>query len=110
MSMVTDTQRPRRTDPGEPDRCVAFTLHRLYTPEDEQARIVKECRGAEIGCVDCKKILAGNVVKELAPFREKRAELASQPELVRQILEEGNLHASTEAAKTMLEVRKAIKL
>jgi len=110
MSMVTDTQRPRRTDPGEPDRCVAFTLHRLYTPEDEQARIVKECRGAEIGCVDCKKILAGNVVRELAPFREKRAELASQPELVRQVLEEGNLHASTEAAKTMLEVRKAIKL
>ena len=110
MSMVTDTQRPRRADPGEPDRCVAFTLHRLYTPEDERARIVKECRGAEIGCVDCKKILAGNVVRELAPFREKRAELASQPELVRQILEEGNLHASTEAAKTMLEVRKAIKL
>jgi len=110
MSMVTDTQRPRRTDPGEPDRCVAFTLHRLYTPEEEQARIVKECRGAEIGCVDCKKILAGNVVKELAPFREKRAELASQPELVRQILEEGNLHASTEAAKTMQEVRKAIRL
>ncbi len=110
MSMVTDTQRPRRTDPGEPDRCVAFTLHRLYTPEEEQARIVKECRGAEIGCVDCKKILAGNVVKELAPFREKRAELASQPELVKQILEEGNLHASTEAAKTMQEVRKAIRL
>jgi tryptophanyl-tRNA synthetase len=110
MSMVTDTQRPRRADPGEPDRCVAFTLHRLYTPEEEQARIVKECRGAELGCVDCKKILAGNVVSELAPFREKRAELAAQPELVKQILEEGNLHASAEAAKTMLEVRKAIKL
>jgi len=110
MSMVTDVQRPRRTDPGEPDRCVAFTLHLLYTPEEERARIVKECRGAEIGCVDCKKILARNVVTELAPFRERRRELASQPGLVDQILAEGNRRASEEAARTMQEVRKAIKL
>jgi tryptophanyl-tRNA synthetase len=110
MSMVTDVQRPRRTDPGEPDRCVAFTLHLLYTPEEERARIVKECRGAEIGCVDCKKILARNVVTELAPFRERRRELSSQPELVDHVLEEGNRRASEEAARTMQEVRKAIKL
>jgi tryptophanyl-tRNA synthetase len=110
MSMVTDVQRPRRTDPGEPDRCVAFTLHRLYTPEEERARIVKECRGAEIGCVDCKKILAKNVVNELAPFRARRSELAAQAELVDQLLAEGNLRASSEAARTMEEVRTAIKL
>ena len=110
MSMVTDVQRPRRTDPGEPDRCVAFTLHRLYTPEEERAQIVKECRGAEIGCVDCKKILAKNVVNELAPFRARRSELAAQPELVDQLLAEGNLRASSEAARTMEEVRTAIKL
>jgi tryptophanyl-tRNA synthetase len=110
MSMVTDVQRPRRKDPGEPDRCVAFTLHRLYTPEEERSRIVKECRGAEIGCVDCKKILAKNVVNELAPFRARRAELAAQPELVDQLLADGNRQASAEAAKTMEEVRTAIKL
>jgi tryptophanyl-tRNA synthetase len=110
MSMVTDVQRPRRTDPGEPDRCVAFTLHLLYTPEEERTRIVKACRGAEIGCVDCKKILAENVVTELAPFREKRRELAAQPDLVDQVLAEGNRRASAEAARTMQEVRKAIKL
>jgi len=110
MSMVTDVQRPRRKDPGEPDRCVAFTLHRLYTPEEERARIVKECRGAEIGCVDCKKILAKNVVNELAPFRARRSELEAQPELVEQVLEEGNRKASSEAARTMQEVRKSIKL
>ena len=110
MSMVTDVQRPRRTDPGEPDRCVAFSLHRLYTPEEERARIVTECRGAEIGCVDCKKILARNVVAELAPFRERRRELATQPELVEQVLAEGNRRASAEAARTMQEVRKAIKM
>ena len=110
MSMVTDVQRPRRTDPGEPDRCVAFSLHRLYTPEEERARIVSECRGAEIGCVDCKKILARNVVAELAPFRERRQDLATQPELVEQVLAEGNRRAATEATRTMQEVRKAIKL
>jgi len=110
MSMVTDVQRPRRTDPGEPDRCVAFSLHRLYTPDEERARIVTECRGAEIGCVDCKKILARNVVAELAPFRERRRELATQPELVEQVLAEGNRRASAEAARTMQEVRKAIKM
>jgi tryptophanyl-tRNA synthetase len=110
MSMVTDVQRPRRTDPGEPDRCVAFSLHRLYTPEEERARIVKECRGAEIGCVDCKKILARNVVDELAPFRERRQDLATQPELVEQVLAEGNRRAAAEATRTMQEVRKAIKM
>jgi tryptophanyl-tRNA synthetase len=110
MSMVTDVQRPRRTDPGEPDRCVAFTLHRLYVPEDERSNIIKACRGAEIGCVECKKILAYHVVSELAPFRERRRELAAEPELVSQVLAEGNRRASEEAAKTMQEVRKAIKL
>lgn len=110
MSMVTDVQRPRRADPGEPDRCVAFTLHSLYVPEEERSRIVKACRGAEIGCVDCKKILAQHVVDELAPFRERRRELACQPELVDQVLAEGNRKASEEAARTMQEVRKAIKL
>lgn len=110
MSMVTDVQRPRRTDPGEPDRCVAFSLHRLYTPDEERARIVSECRGAEIGCVDCKKILARNVVAELVPFRERRQDLATQPELVEQVLAEGNRRAAAEASRTMQEVRKAIKL
>ena len=110
MSMVTDVQRPRRSDPGEPDRCVAFTLHSLYVPDEERGRIVKACRGAEIGCVDCKKILAQHVVDELAPFRERRRELAGQPELVDRVLAEGNRRAAEEAARTMQEVRKAIKL
>jgi tryptophanyl-tRNA synthetase len=110
MSMVTDVQRPRRSDPGEPDRCVAFTLHRLYTPAEEQARIVKECRGAEIGCVDCKKILAKNVVETLAPLRARRAELAAKPDLVEEVLDNGNRRASEVAGETMKEVRKAIKI
>lgn len=110
MSMVTDTERPRRSDPGEPDRCVAFTLHRLYVPEAERERIVEACRGAQIGCVDCKKILAQCVVDELAPFRAKREELTARPGLVDDILAEGSRKAADEAAATMAEVRHALKL
>ncbi|HEX9024327.1 MAG TPA: tryptophan--tRNA ligase [Geobacteraceae bacterium] len=110
MSMVTDVERPRRNDPGEPDRCVAFTLHRLYVPEQERVRIVTACRGAEIGCVECKKILAQHVVAELEPFRERRQELAAKPDLVEEVLAEGNRRAAEEAARTMQEVREAIKI
>ncbi|RNC69589.1 MAG: tryptophan--tRNA ligase [Desulfuromonadales bacterium] len=110
MAMVTDTQRVRRSDPGEPDRCVAFNLHRLYVPDDERNTIVEACRGAQIGCVDCKKILANHVVDTLAPFRARREELAAQPGLVDGILAEGKARAAAEAARTMAEVRDAIQL
>ena len=110
MSMVTDVQRPRKADPGEPDRCIAFTLHRLYTPNEKREEIVQACRGAQIGCVDCKKMLAQQVIDTLAPFREKRAELAARPALVNEVLEAGSLKAAAEAARTMQEVRAAIKL
>lgn len=110
MSMVTDVQRPRKSDPGEPDRCIAFTLHRLYTPEGKREEIVQACRGAQIGCVDCKKMLAQQIIETLAPFREKRGELAARPGLIDEVLEAGSLKAAAEAAKTMQEVRAAIKL
>lgn len=108
MSMVTDVQRPRRTDPGEPDRCVAFTLHTLYVPDEKRSEIVESCRGAQIGCVECKKILAECVVETLAPFRARREELAAKPGLVDDVLATGSRKASDEAGKTMSEVREAI--
>lgn len=110
MSMVTDTQRVRRSDPGDPDRCVAFSLNRLYIPEEKKAEIYAGCRGAQIGCVECKKIQAEYLVETLAPFRARREELAASPDLVEGILAEGNAKASAEAARTMAEVRDAIQL
>ncbi len=110
MSMVTDVQRPRKSDPGEPDRCIAYTLHALYTSEDKRMEIVEACRGAQIGCVDCKKMLAQNVIETLAPFREKRTELENKPELINEILDEGSLKAAREAATTMRDVLDAINL
>jgi len=109
MSMMTDVQRPRRSDPGEPDRCVAFTLHRLYVPEEKRSEIVESCRNAQIGCVDCKKVLAQCVVETLAPFRERREILSEKPHLVNEILREGEKRATKSAAETMTHVREAIR-
>ena len=110
MSMVTDTLRPRRSDPGEPDRCVAFNLHRLYVPEEKRAEIVESCRGAQIGCVDCKKVLAECVVEVMAPFRARRAELDAVPGLVADVLAEGSRKASLEADRTVAEAKGAIRI
>jgi tryptophanyl-tRNA synthetase len=110
MSMVTDTQRPFKRDPGEPDRCIAFTLHSLYVPQEKRDEIVVACRGAQLGCVDCKKILAGCMVDTLAPFRAKREELARQDGLVGEVLDEGSRKAEIVARQTMLEARTALKV
>jgi tryptophanyl-tRNA synthetase len=108
LSMVTDTNRVRRSDPGEPDRCVAFSLNRLYLSEEQKAEIYPACRGARIGCVECKKIQAEALITALAPFRVKRAELDARPGLAAEILAEGSRKASVEAEKTMAEAREAI--
>jgi len=110
MSMVTDTLRPFKKDPGEPDRCVAFTLHSLYVPQEKRDEIVVACRGAQLGCVDCKKILAGCMIDTLAPFRAKRVELASQAGLVDQVLAEGSRKAEVVARQTMDDARAALKV
>jgi len=110
LSMMTDTLRPYKKDPGEPDRCIAFTLHSLYVPQEKRDEIVVACRGAQLGCVDCKKILAGCMIDTLAPFRAKREELARQSGLVHEVLAEGSRKAEVVAKQTMVEVRAALKV
>jgi tryptophanyl-tRNA synthetase len=110
MMMVTDPARIKRTDPGNPDVCNVFTMHKIFTPQEEVARIDVECRRAGIGCVDCKKIFAENLNKALEPFRVKRAELAARPDMVRAVLDDGAARARKIAAKTMEEVRAAVQL
>ncbi|HJV35568.1 tryptophan--tRNA ligase [Geomonas sp.] len=110
LSMVTDTQRVYKKDPGEPDRCVAFALHSLYVPQEKRDEIVVGCRSAELGCVDCKKILAQCMIDTLAPFRAKREELASKPGVVDEVLTEGSRKAEVVAKETMNEVRAALKV
>ncbi len=110
MMMVTDPARIKRTDPGNPDVCNVFTLHKIFTPQAEVERINVECRRAGIGCVDCKKIFAENLNRSLEPFRAKRAELAAKPDQVQKILDDGAARARLIAEKTMKEVRAAVQL
>lgn len=110
MMMVTDPQRIKRTDPGNPDVCNVFTMHKVFTPKDDVDMINLECRRAGIGCVDCKKIYAKNLNSALAPFRQKRAEIAAQPGLVPDVLADGAARARAIAEKTMQEVRAAMQL
>ena len=110
MMMVTDPARMKRTDPGNPDICNVFTLHKVFTPREDVENIDRECRTAGIGCVDCKKIFAENLNKALEPFRAKRAEIAAKPRYVEDTLTEGAKRARVIAEKTMVEVRNAIQL
>ena len=108
--MITDPQRARKTDPGDPKACNVFSFHEIYSDSETVERINTDCRNAEIGCVDCKKIMAGGLKKALEPVREKRKELESDIEKVREIIEEGNRRARSIAVETMGEVREAIKI
>lgn len=108
--MFTDPQRGRRTDPGRPELCPVFALHRLYSPEERQREIDQECRRAGIGCVDCKRILIGNLLQALSPLQEKRSKLLDRKDEVREILIEGSQKARQVAQETMEEVRRALAL
>jgi len=110
MTMKTDPQRLRRDDPGDPDVCNVFSLHKIFSGEEEVAMINTECRVAGIGCVDCKKRLAANMNAHLADFRERRAVFAQREGEVWDILNDGAKRAREIAEQTMVEVREAIGL
>ena len=110
MQMVTDPQRLRRDDPGDPDVCNVYSLHKIFSSEEEVNMVNVECRRAGIGCVDCKKMFARNLNAHLEPFRAKRAETAQNPDAVWDILHDGAKRARTIAEEVMEEVREAIGL
>jgi tryptophanyl-tRNA synthetase len=110
MMMVTDPHRIKRTDPGNPDICNVFSLHKVFTKKEDVEMINIECRRAGIGCVDCKKRLAESLNLALEPFRSKRTEIASRPDMVSSVLEDGAKRARAIAEKTMQEVRAAVQL
>lgn len=110
MTMVTDPARKRRTDPGNPDVCNVFSLHKIFSPAERVNMIDRECRRAGIGCVDCKRMLAENLNAHLAPFRERRRVLAERPDRVWEMLDQGARRARVIAENTMQEVRAAVGL
>jgi tryptophanyl-tRNA synthetase len=110
MSMITDPKRARRKDPGNPEDCNVFEFHKLYTEPETVLTIGRQCRGAEIGCVECKTLMAENLIRGLEPIREKRRHYEKHPELVEEIIETGSNRASQVAHMTMTEVRSVIKI
>ncbi len=107
---ITDPQRARRSDPGNPDVCNVFSFHRLFTPPEKVKEIDQHCRSAEIGCVECKQTMAENLITALEPIRDKRAYYEDHPEQVEEIMVAGSEKASQTARQTMQEVREAVKI
>ena len=110
MSAVTDPNRIRKDDLGNPDVCMVAYYHKLFSSEEECKKVCEECRAGKRGCVACKKELAKNISDELKPIREKRAYYEEHPEIVDKILKEGTEKARTKAKQTMKKIKKAMML
>jgi tryptophanyl-tRNA synthetase len=108
--MMTDPARVKRTDPGEPEKCPAFQLHKIYCTPEEIEFVSAGCRTAGIGCLECKKVMIKHVIEDLAPFREKRAQLEKTPGVVEEVLQAGHEAAREKASETMSEVRETLGL
>ena len=107
---VTDEKRVTREDPGNPDDCNVYTIHKAFSSESDLAWVREGCTTAGIGCVDCKGRLAENIVRHFEPYHAKRAELMANPDRVKQILYAGAEKARAIATRTMDEVRAALGL
>lgn len=105
---VTDPARKRKTDPGNPFICNIFSLHKLFSSDDEINTVENGCKTAGIGCIECKQILSKNMNIALSPFREKKKELDNNRDYVLDVLEEGRKFCSAIASETMKEVREKI--
>jgi tryptophanyl-tRNA synthetase len=107
---VTDVNRVRRTDPGDPNICNIYTIHRAFSDNSMLIEIDKGCTSAGIGCIDCKKMLFENLKKELTPIREKARELAANTDYVKDVLHQGAASCRAIADVTMDEVRRVMGL
>ncbi len=107
---VTDPARIKRTDPGNPEICNVFSLHKFFTSKEDIDMINTECRKAGIGCIDCKKILNKNIQAEIGPIRDKKMELDSKPDYVYDVLETGRNHCRKKAETKIEQIKSAMGL
>jgi tryptophanyl-tRNA synthetase len=107
---MTDPARKMRKDPGNPEICNLFTIHRALSTLEQVAHVETQCRSAGWGCLDCKRLLADNMIAALAPVRERAAELRAHPERVREALGDGAARCRTLAEATMVEARQVMGL
>jgi tryptophanyl-tRNA synthetase len=109
-TMQTDPARVRRTDPGDPDKCPVFDLHRLYSDEATRQWASAGCRSASIGCLDCKAPLIERIVEEVKGMRKRAQEFQESPELVNNLIHQGGEKAREAARETLDDVRRAMHL
>ncbi len=110
MGAVTDPKRIRKDDKGNPDECMVYYYHKLFTNKEEVKKACEECKEGLRGCVACKRELASNIGNTLKPIQEKRKFYEENPEEVEKIIKEGTAKAKKEAEETMKKVKKAMKL
>ena len=108
-SMITDPARVKRQDKGHPDVCAVYEYHKIFNEKDSK-EIAKKCKTADIGCVDCKKIVAEKLIELLAPIQARRKELEAGAKKIEKILSDGAEIAGKESSKTMVGVKKAMGL
>ncbi len=109
-TMMTDPARARRADPGNPDICPVYTLHKIYSDEDIKSWVRDGCTSAGIGCVDCKRPLIDKVLEELQPIRDRARQYEEDPALVKSIVAEGCEYARDIVRSTIDKVRAAMGL
>lgn len=108
--MVTDPARVRRSDPGDPEKCSAWSYHKVFTDPSHHEWITNGCRQADIGCRQCKKLLSDQINERFDPVRERRAALERDPSALHDVLAEGNRTARQRAEETMAHVREKLHL
>lgn len=104
LTAVTDENRKRRSDPGNPEICNIYSLHKIFSTPEEVEFVNQNCRSAGIGCVDCKKLVLGHMETFIAPHRERYKELQSNPGVVYEAVQEGEEYVRPIAQETMAEV------
>ena len=109
-TMITDPARVKRTDPGNPDICPVYDFHKIFSSTEVKERVNRECRTAEIGCIDCKKLVADTMVQRLTPIWEKRTALQTHPDQVEDVVREGSKRAASVSGQTLEEAKAAMKI
>ncbi len=110
LKMITDTNRKRKSDPGDPEVCPVFDYHKVFSTEEERTEIIDGCKGAKIGCIDCKRILVRHIIEFLDPIQKKRAELEKEIDDVDQFLAETQDRSCKVAQEMMEKVRAVLKI
>jgi tryptophanyl-tRNA synthetase len=110
LNLVTDTNRVRKKDPGNPEKCMAYEFHKLYCTEEELTMINQECPRAGIGCFDCKKILLKRMEEKLMPINERRKNILKNKDYIKDVIFEGDKKAKEKSKETLKKALDAMHL